>query len=150
MPTLSPRSLIEVVMTLMRRRGAPFPTNALSGSALGAAPPCEDVDGLAADLDAAFALRELARRGPDEACLLPRRLLALALDPDEIARLEPALFRDLHWRCTLCESKGECAVDLAGDAVESSDRTDAWQSYCPNAAALRLLGELSCYAGPSK
>jgi len=72
------------------------------------------VDAFAAQIDAALDLRALARRGPEEANLLPRRLVELGLDPDEIARLEPALFRELHWHCTMCDSTGECSVDLAG------------------------------------
>jgi len=83
---------------------------------------------------------------PLAACLLPCRLVALALDPDAIVRLEPALFRELHWRCTQCDSKSECAVDLAGDAAVWADRTDAWHGYCPNAATLKLLGEIPWYA----
>ena len=147
MPAPSARSLIETIVALMRRRGGTsFPSDTPPGRASAAALRTEDVGGLAADLDAALALRALARRGPEEASLLPRRLAALALDPDEIARLEPALFRELHWHCTLCDSKGECAVDLAGDAVGSADRTDAWHAYCLNATALRLLGELPWYA----
>ena len=113
-------------------------------------PRAEDVGGLTADLDAALALRALSRRGPDEASLLPRRLAELGLDPDEIARLEPTLFRELHWHCTMCESKGGCAVDLAGDAVAQEERRDAWHDYCPNATSLRLLGEIPWYAGSKK
>jgi hypothetical protein len=148
MPGLTARSLIEAVVTLMRRsEGSSFPT--VPSPPRWAAPSGEDL-GFAADLDAALALRELARRGPDEACLLPRRLVALDLDPDEIARLEPAMFRELHWHCTLCDSKGECAVDLAGDAAGWAEQIDAWHGYCPNAATLRLLGEIPWYARPTK
>jgi hypothetical protein len=142
MPAPSARSLIEAVVALMQKRGGPsVPTDR---------PPSEDLGGFAADLDAALALRTLARRGPDEACLLPRRLAELGLDPDEIARLEPAVFRELHWHCTICESKGECAVDLAGDAAGWAERIDAWHGYCPNAVTLRLLGEIPWYAGSKK
>jgi hypothetical protein len=148
MPAFSARSLIEAVVTLMRRpEGSSFST--ASSPPRWAVPSGEDL-GVAADLDAALALRELARRGPDEACLLPRRLVELGIDPDEIARLEPALFRELHWRCTLCDSKGECAVDLAGDAAGWAERIDAWHGYCPNAATLRRLGEIPWYARPTK
>ena len=93
------------------------------------------MDAFAAQIDAALDLRALARRGPEEANLLPRRLVELGLDPDEIARLEPALFRELHWHCTMCDSTGECSVDLAGDSPASSERTDAWHGYCRNAGS---------------
>jgi hypothetical protein len=151
MPAPSARSLIEAVVTLMRGHGGmSFPAYPASHPAPGATHASEDVVGFAADLDAALALRTLARRGPDEACLLPRRLTALDLDPDEIARLEPAMFRELHWRCTVCDSKGECAVDLAGDAPASPDRTDDWHAYCPNAATLRILGEIPWFDGSQR
>src|SRR5215469_12085251 len=92
MPALSARSLIEAVASLMRsRRGTSFPADPASGPVPAAAPSGEEVGTFTADLDAALALRALARRGPDEASLLPRRLAALGLDPDEIARLEPTL-----------------------------------------------------------
>ena len=150
MPALSARSLIEAVASLMRsRRGTSFPADPASGPVPAAAPSGEEVGTFTADLDAALALRALARRGPDEASLLPRRLAALGLDPDEIARLEPTLFRELHWHCTMCESKGRCAVDLAGDAIWGEQR-DAWHDYCPNATTLRLLGEIPWYGGSKK
>lgn len=103
----------------------------------------EDGGFLAADLDAALALRALSRRGPDEACLLPRRLVSLGLDPDELARLEPAVFCELHRRCTVCESKGECAVDLAADVAHPAwqNRADVWHDYCPNVATLTALAD---------
>jgi hypothetical protein len=143
--------LLEAVVILMRRRrGTSLPKDMAPSPALSAAPSGEEVGSFTADLDAALALRALARRGPDEASLLPRRLAELGLDPDEIARLEPALFRELHWHCTMCESKGGCAVDLAGDAAVSPQPPDAWRSYCPNAPALTLLGEIPWYGGAKK
>ena len=151
MPAPSARSLIEAVVNLMRRRGgAAFPTDLAPGPARAIPPLGEDIGGFAAELEAALDLRALARRGPEEANLLPRRLAELGLDPDEIARLEPALFRELHWHCTLCDSKGECSVDLAGDAPACEERGDAWHGYCRNAEALRLLGEIPWFAGPKK
>jgi hypothetical protein len=151
MPAPSARSLIEAVVSLMRRRGGvSFPANTVSGPASGIARVGEDVGAFVADIDAALDLRALARRGPDEASLLPRRLVELGLDPDEIARLEPALVRELHWHCTMCDSKGECSVDLAGDAATWADRIDAWHGYCRNAATLRLLGEIPWVGGAKK
>ena len=146
MPALSARSLLEAVAD----PGAHlFPADLAPSPARAATPPGEHIGAFAADLDAALALRALAQRGPDEACLLPRRLAALGLDPDEIARLEPAVFRELHWRCTMCDSKGEYTLDLAGDAAPPAwpDRTDDWRDFCPNAVTLRTLGEIPWYAG---
>lgn len=147
----SARSLIDAVLTLMRRGGgSSVPADPASGPAPAAALSGEDVGAFAADVDAALNLRELARRGPEEANLLPRRLVELGLDPDDIARLEPALLRELHWHCTMCDSKGECSVDLAGDAVAWPERTDAWHGYCRNVATLRLLSEIPWFAGAKK
>jgi hypothetical protein len=146
--------LIEAIVNLMQRRRetGPYRADLQPDRARGGLPTGEDVGLVAADLDAALALRALARRGPDEACLLPRRLTALGLDPDEIARLEPAVFRGLYWRCTMCESKGECAVDLAGDVGHPAwpDRSDAWRSYCPNAATFRALGDIPWLDEPKR
>lgn len=151
MPVPSARSLIESVVTLMRRRGrASFPGDNVSGPTSRPVPWGEEVDTFTSDLDAALDLRALARRGPEEANLLPRRLVELGLDPDEIARLEPALFRELHWHCTMCDSKGECSVDLAGDAPTGPERTDTWHGYCRNAATLRLLAEIPWFGASKK
>jgi hypothetical protein len=150
MPAPSARSLIEAVVTLMRRRaGASFPDR-VCGPPPVARPSGENVGAFAADLDAALDLRALAQRGPEEANLLPRRLAELGLDPDEVARLEPALFRELHWHYTMCDNKGECSVDLAGDAATGPARTDAWQGYCRNVEALRLLSEIPWFGGAKK
>jgi len=95
------------------------------------------------DARAACELRELISHGPDEAYLLPRRMTALGIDPDEVARIEPALFRDLHARCTLCDNPGACAWDLAGDVDEAwKDGPDAWRGYCPNVELLLALCEV--------
>lgn len=69
--------------------------------------------------------------------LLSRRLLALQLDEDEIARLEPVTFGKLQWRCVFCEDREECEAGLADDFADV-----AWRAYCPNAATLTAIGEL--------
>ena len=66
-----------------------------------------------------------------------------SVDPDEVARIEPALFTDMHARCTFCECPGPCAWDLAGDMDEAwRDGPDGWQAYCPNAEPLLALCEI--------
>ena len=106
-------------------------------------PLYEDMGLSDADFGAVANLRALARRGPDEATLLPRRMAVLGLEPEEVARLEPRVFRTLYWRCTSCESQGRCAWDLADDFPVSAppDRAHDWQDYCPNAETLVALGE---------
>jgi hypothetical protein len=61
-------------------------------------PMSEDMGVSAADFRTVAELRALAAHGPDEATLLPRRMAALCFDPDEVARLEPRVFRGPYWR----------------------------------------------------
>jgi len=82
-------------------------------------------------------LRALARKGPKAADLLQRRMAALDLDPAEVARLEPAAFRDLQRVCGMCKSHRRCARDFAHDAP-----LPAWESYCPNAETLAALSAM--------
>jgi hypothetical protein len=69
--------------------------------------------------------------------LLSRRMLALQLDWDEIARIEPVTFGELQWLCVFCRNREQCEVGLADDFADV-----AWRAYCPNAATLTALGEL--------
>jgi hypothetical protein len=80
----------------------------------------------------------LAEHSPDEAALLDRRLAAEGLDPAELARRAPADLRDMERCCTLCESKGRCSYDLAGDPDDP-----VWRRYCPNSATIRELAQAS-------
>jgi hypothetical protein len=118
-----------------------------------AEPPCpadrtvpmsEDIGVSALDVRTAVDIRAFAAHGPEEATLLPRRMAALGLEPDEVARLEPRVFRGLSWRCMSCESPGQCAWDLADDfpLTASQEWRQDWQDYCPNAATLSWLGEM--------
>jgi Family of unknown function (DUF6455) len=68
--------------------------------------------------------------------LLPRRLAALELDRDKLARGKPLTVRELVERCTTCESPEQCAWDLREDPANP-----AWQAYCPNAAILMALAK---------
>lgn len=104
----------------------------------------EDMGLSALEFGIASELRLLASHGPEEANLLLRRMAALGLDSDEVVRLEPGVFRNLSWRCMLCESQGRCAWDLADDFAvpEWRDCRNAWRDYCPNAAILSALGEI--------
>jgi hypothetical protein len=79
-------------------------------------------------------LRALARKGPDSARLLYRRMADLGIDRDSIAKSDPRLMRDMQKNCALCESKGRCRHDLARGA----DRC-VWASYCPSDPLLNEL-----------
>ena len=76
------------------------------------------------------ALRAFAER----ADLLPRRMAALELDPNTVARVQSVAFGDLLRYCATCESYELCEWDLRQDPGDP-----AWQEYCPNAARLGAL-----------
>lgn len=69
--------------------------------------------------------------------ILMRRMLALDLDPDAVARTEPQLIRDLAQRCARCPSRDRCRQDL-----ERGGADPAWESYCPAAILLDALTEM--------
>jgi hypothetical protein len=79
--------------------------------------------------------------------LLERRMVALNLDPAEVARSEPALFRSFQRLCTSCRSPMRCAQNLAEEFARdpSQPASSDWRDYCPNATTLNMLSTLqSC------
>ena len=76
----------------------------------------------------------IADGNPDAAELLPRRMAALDLDPEQVARRMPEINRDLQRVCSSCESYGRCLRDLDRDPEGAK-----WEGYCPNAPSLRDL-----------
>jgi hypothetical protein len=86
--------------------------------------------------------RELATHNSDNVALLRRRMKNLLLDPDDLARSEPLLFRELETRCRQCEGESQawCTSDLAHDSTYQMSRD--WQDYCPNGAMLNMLSTL--------
>jgi hypothetical protein len=97
---------------------------------------CEaEIERMARDIRMSPAeLRAVAKRGPEAADLLLRRMAALDLDPKEVGRIEAATFRDLQRVCTLCKSHRRCARDFARNAPIT-----AWEVYCPNTNTLMAL-----------
>ncbi len=89
-------------------------------------------------------LRALAGKWPDSADLLSRRMIALHLDPKQIARAQPAVSNDLKKLCSLCFEKRHCAHDLDSGATDT-----AWRHYCPNTFTLTSLGA-QCATGVNK
>ena len=72
--------------------------------------------------------------------LLRRRMLALGLDPYEMALSDPALLRHLQRCCGLCDSREGCASDLArASAGQAWPGRDDWRDYCENTLALEML-----------
>jgi hypothetical protein len=88
-------------------------------------------------------LRWVARYSPDPTDLLERRMEALCLEPNEVARIEPLTFRELQQRCVKCEKRGQCALDLADKFADPA--WQYWRDYCPNAATLTMLSTLQSY-----
>ena len=74
---------------------------------------------------------DLRNDGHGRTQLLLRRMARLDLDPNEVAQIEPRLFRDLRKRCILCDNHERCDHDLTYDSEDQ-----AWQDYCPNMPTL--------------
>ncbi len=79
-------------------------------------------------------LRALARKGPDAADLLYRRMHDLGLDRDSISHREQRALWEMQRACSLCDAKGRCRHDFARGAEAS-----AWHPYCPNDDMLNAL-----------
>jgi hypothetical protein len=80
---------------------------------------------------------------PVEICaLLPRRMAALGLDADTVARFDPDTFGSLRTSCATCKHHERCRWDLTQDYANP-----VWQEYCPNRATLRALRRLPWLAG---
>lgn len=98
----------------------------------------DEVERMARDFRmSASELRMLASRSPDSIDLLLRRLAALDLDRNEIARTQGRTLQDLQRVCAMCHSRRRCARDLGRDFAIL-----AWKDYCPNAATLMALDAL--------
>jgi hypothetical protein len=79
-------------------------------------------------------LQELVRKGPDSANLLKRMLVALHVDPNVIADMDPLVMREMNWLCITCNNKRQCEYELAkGTAAEH------FQKFCPNAVSIDEL-----------
>jgi hypothetical protein len=81
---------------------------------------------------------ELAGKGPGNANLLKRMLVALDVDPKVIADMDPLVMRELKWLCITCSDKKRCKRELAhGTAREH------FHEFCPNAVSLdELMDEM--------
>jgi len=78
--------------------------------------------------------------GRDDNDLLRRLMLALDLDPYELALSDPALHRHLRRHCALCRSREDCASDLERASVgQAWQGRDDWRDYCENALVLEML-----------
>jgi hypothetical protein len=92
----------------------------------------EELARVASDVGvSASELRALSQHCSDAAELLERRIVALDIDPKVLARDAGGELRDMQRLCTMCESKGRCARDLAADPDD-----EVWRKYCSNQEAL--------------
>jgi hypothetical protein len=98
----------------------------------------EDVMQIAKDLGVSVSdLRGLAAKGPGAADTLHKMLLALSVDPQDVAKADPAAMRDLQRLCVVCGQKRRCQHELArGTAAEH------FREFCPNAYTLDALFKL--------
>ena len=134
-PQRSHRSLPNVFVQSWRRWIARRADQLLETARLGS----DNLEYLTHDLKAADSdLCTVAGGHGDD--LLRRHMLALDLDPHEIALSDPALLRHLRRRCALCQSREDCASDLArASAGQAWQGRDNWRDYCENALALEML-----------
>ena len=130
----SPNVFVRWWRRWMAMRADQLPETARLGS--------DNLEYLTHDLKAADSdLCTVVRGHSDD--LLRRLMLALDLDPYEMTLSDPALFGHLRRRCALCQSREDCASDLARGARASAGQVwqgqDDWRDYCENALALEML-----------
>lgn len=94
-----------------------------------------EVEHIATDIGVSTTdLYRLARSDSRGAELLARRMAALDLDCQEVARLMPETLHDLQRLCTFCSRRKSCARDLGRDPFDPK-----WKDYCPNVATVLAL-----------
>jgi hypothetical protein len=79
-------------------------------------------------------LQEIVRKGPKSANLLKRMLVALHVDPQIIADMDPLVMREMQWLCITCGNKNQCKHELAKGTA-----TERFQEFCPNAVSINEL-----------
>jgi hypothetical protein len=97
---------------------------------------------------AGAALQEPQSESLAEAKLLLRRLVALGLDPYELALSDPDLVRHLVSSCKRCESPARCMLEFTREPTDPVRQE--WREYCPNAATLNMLSVLQACAKTGK
>jgi hypothetical protein len=78
-----------------------------------------------------------------------RRMVALGLDPYEVALSDPALVCYLHKLCALCDHHKWCVQDLTCTANDDEvlRNCEDWRNCCENALALDMLAGLQSRSG---
>lgn len=108
-------------------------------------------DAQASDLSTSQTL-SISSQGLYGSNLLERRMAALNLDPAEMARSEPELFRNFQRLCTSCPTPVRCAQDLAHEFSRDPSQlaSSDWREYCPNAKTLNMLSILQSCSRPTR
>lgn len=79
---------------------------------------------------------------PQHPALLLQRLRHLEIDPVELVRQEPSIFRGLSMQCARCAETDRCGRDIVDVAPRFGSKP--WLEYCPNAPT---LGMIATWAG---
>ena len=85
-----------------------------------------------ADLDT------FVRQGPHAVDELPKLLMALGIDEEDLSRTQPLVLRDMARVCASCRQKHKCNSDL--DAGRSAQH---YEEYCLNASTIDALEAIS-------
>jgi len=94
-----------------------------------------EFDRIAQDLRiSAGELNELVHQGPRRTDELPQLLEALGIDHADLARIQPAVWRDMERVCALCQDKRRCDRDLAAGTVARH-----YKDYCLNAPTIDVI-----------
>jgi hypothetical protein len=124
--------------TWWRRWSAAWAGQLLEAARLG----CGNVEYLALGAPAPAARAGRSRPGKIDS-LLRQRIVALGLDPYELALSDPALLDHLDVQCSFCESRERCARDLAcGSTTQVGRAPPDWRDYCENVGVLEMLEAL--------
>ena len=79
-------------------------------------------------------LKSLAAKWPDAADPLRKMLVGLGVDPNALAKADPAVMRDLQRLCVACDHKRRCRLELAKGTAAAH-----FHEFCPNAYTLDAL-----------
>ena len=138
-------SLREMLARLWRHWTAPPNDQLLEAARLGSGTLAYLSDGLSA---ATSSFCRLASGRDDD--LVRHRMIALGLDPYELALSDPALLRHLQRCCRACENREACASHLARLSTDRGwKRRNDWRDYCENALTLEVLIALQSRTKPA-
>ena len=79
-------------------------------------------------------LRQLVSRSDTDSALLPRLLVRLGIDPEQLARRQASVMRDMAIVCAGCAMTRRCRSDLS-----QQDAPLRHGRYCPNTETIKAL-----------